>query len=222
MNIQIAIVEDQEKIRKNLTARLAFYDDINIIFEAENAEIAMEKLQSLSNKNLPQVILMDIEMPGKSGIRATMEIKSEFPEIDILIQTVFENEEKIFQSIQAGASGYLLKDDPISKYVDAIKELTIGGAALSSTIALKVMSYVKNEQTEKATKAKQTQEKFSLSDREIDIIKAIVEDLTEQEIGEQLFISPHTVRTHIKNIYKKLHIHSRASAVRFAITSGLA
>lgn len=222
MNIKIAIVEDQAKIRENLITRLAFYQDIEVIFEAENAEKALSSLKSLSKKNLPQVILMDIEMPGLSGIEATKNIKNSFPEIDILIQTVFENEEKIFQSIQAGASGYLLKDDPIQKYVEAIQELAIGGAALSSTIALKVMSFVKNEQQVKADKAKKTQQEFSLSDREIDIIKGIVEDLTEQQIGEQLFISPHTVRTHIKNIYKKLHIHSRASAVRFAITKGLA
>lgn len=222
MNIKIAIVEDQAKIRKNLITRLSFYQDIEVIFEAENAEKAFSSLNALSEKNLPQVILMDIEMPGLSGIEATKEIKASFPEIDILIQTVFENEEKIFQSIQAGASGYLLKDDPIQKYVEAIQELAIGGAALSSTIALKVMSFVKTEQQVKADKAKRTQQEFSLSDREIDIIKGIVEDLTEQQIGEQLFISPHTVRTHIKNIYKKLHIHSRASAVRFAITKGLA
>jgi len=222
MNIQIAIVEDQVKIRKNLMARLAFYDDIDIIFEAENAEIGIDKLRSLSEKNLPQVILMDIEMPGISGIEATREIKSEFPDIDILIQTVFENEKKIFQSIQAGASGYLLKDDPISKYVESIHELTIGGAVLSSSIALKVMGFIKNEQTSKASKAIETQKEFSLSNREVDILKGIVDDLTEQQIGEQLFISPHTVKTHIKNIYKKLHIHSRASAVRFAITKGLA
>ncbi|MEQ9309642.1 MAG: response regulator transcription factor [Balneolaceae bacterium] len=222
MKIQIAIVEDQKKIRKNLITRLSFYDEIELIFEAENADNALLKLKALSNKNLPRVILMDIEMPGKSGIEATREIKNEYPEIDILIQTVFENEEKIFQSIQAGASGYLLKDDPINKYVEAIKELASGGAALSSSIALKVMSFVKSEKELKATKAKETQAEFSLTDREIDILKGIVDDLTEQQLGDLLFISPHTVRTHIKNIYKKLHVHSRASAVRFAITKGLA
>lgn len=222
MKIQIAIVEDQKKIRKNLITRLSFYDEIELIFEAENADNALLKLKALSNKNLPRVILMDIEMPGKSGIEATREIKNEYPEIDILIQTVFENEEKIFQSIQAGASGYLLKDDPINKYVEAIKELATGGAALSSSIALKVMSFVKSEKEHKATKAKETQAEFSLTDREIDILKGIVDDLTEQQLGDLLFISPHTVRTHIKNIYKKLHVHSRASAVRFAITKGLA
>lgn len=222
MNIKIAIVEDQARIRENLRARLSFYEDIEIVFEAENSEKALSALNSILEAGHPQVILMDIEMPGKSGIETTQEIKSLYPEIDILIQTVFEQEEKIFQSIQAGASGYLLKDDPINKYVEAIQELATGGAALSSSIALKVMSFVKSEQETKESKSKQAQEKFSLSNRELDIINGIVEDLTEQQIGEKLFISPHTVRTHIKNIYKKLHVRSRASTVKFALTNGLA
>ena len=222
MDIKIGIVEDQAQIRENLKTRLGFYDEIKIVMEAANAEIALKKISETDQKNRPHVILMDIEMPGKSGIEATQILKKDFPEIDILIQTVFENEEKIFHSIQAGASGYLLKDDPIQKYVDSIKELISGGAALSPSIAIKVMNYVKNETEAKAKKALDVQIEFSLSDRELEIIKGIVEDLTEHQLGEQLFISPHTVRTHIKNIYKKLHVHSRASAVRFAINNGLA
>lgn len=221
MNIKIGIVEDQARIRENLKTRLSFYDEIEIVMEAENAEMALKRISKMNQQSRPKVILMDIEMPGKSGIEATRILKKDFPEMDILIQTVFENEEKIFQSIQAGASGYLLKDDPIQKYVESIKELINGGAALSPSIAIKVMNFVKNEEDSKAQKAKKAQDEFSLSDREVDILKGIVEDLTEHQIGEQLFISPHTVRTHIKNIYKKLHVHSRASAVRFAITKGL-
>lgn len=222
MKTRIAIVEDQAQIRKNLITRLGFFDDIEIAFEAENAEVALNKLEKIPKNHLPEIILMDIEMPGKSGIEATGEIKKIYPSIDILIQTVFENEDKIFRSIQAGASGYLLKDDPIQKYVDAISELANGGAVLSSNIALKVMSFIKKEQDTDAQKAQKAKEDFSLSSRELEILTAIVEDLTDQEIGEKLFISPHTVRTHIKNIYKKLHVHSRASAVRFALTNGLA
>ncbi|HAH52580.1 MAG TPA: DNA-binding response regulator [Balneola sp.] len=221
MSIKIAIVEDQQKIIDRLIQRLSFFDDIEIIFSANNADQAIHCLEKCELKNLPEVILMDIEMPGKSGIELTGIIKSKNPEIDILIQTVFENDEKIFQSIQAGASGYLLKDDPIQKYVDAIHELSDGKAALSPLIASKLMNYVKNSRKTKEEKAKETQEDFSLTDREIDILKGIVEDLTEPQIGEKLFISHHTVRTHIKNIYKKLHVHSRASAVRFAISKGL-
>ena len=222
MSIQIAIVEDQQKIIDRLKQRLAFFDDIEILFAASGDKEAMEYLDKLSPSNLPKVILMDIEMPGRSGIELTGIIKKKYPDIDILIQTVFEHDDKIFQSIKAGASGYLLKDDPIQKYIDAIHELADGKAALSPLVASKLMSFVKKSKLSEEEKAKETQEEFSLSDREIDIIRGIVDDLTEHQIGEKLFISHHTVRTHIKNIYKKLHIHSRASAVRFAISKGLA
>ncbi len=221
MDIRIGIVEDQKKIRERLKARLDFYDDLSLAVECENAEIALTKLSKLQENELPHVILMDIEMPGKSGIEATREIKSKFPQIDILIQTVFEDEDKIFKSIEAGASGYLLKDDPIQKYVDAIYELVDGKAALSPLVASKLMNFYKKSADSKQEQAKLTQKEFSLSDREIDILKGIVEDLTEEQIGEKLFISHHTVRTHIKNVYKKLHVHSRASAVRFAMSKGL-
>jgi DNA-binding NarL/FixJ family response regulator len=221
MNVDIAIFEDQVRVRENLRKRLSFYDDIEIMFEAPNAKVGIEKLRSISSGNLPQVILMDIEMPGMTGIEATALVKEEFPNIDILIQTVFEDDERIFQSIQAGASGYLLKDDPIQKYVDAIKELDEGGAALSSTIALKVMNFVQQAKMSQTRKAEEAKESFSLTTRELDILQAIVDDLSDDQIGERLFISPHTVRTHIKNMYKKLHVHSRASAVKFAFTKGL-
>ena len=221
MSIQIAIVEDQQKIIDRLKQRLAFFDDIEILFTASGDKEAMEYLDKLSPSNLPKVILMDIEMPGKSGIELTRIIKKKYPDIDILIQTVFEHDDKIFQSIKAGASGYLLKDDPIQKYVDAIQELVDGKAALSPLIASKLMSYVKNVKQSESEKAKAVQEKFALTDREVEILRGIVDDLTEHQIGEKLFISHHTVRTHIKNIYKKLHVHSRASAVRFVLSKGL-
>src|SRR5690554_512990 len=129
MDIKIGIVEDQRKIRERLIARLAFYDDITLTLEAETTDSAILKLSTLEKSELPDVILMDIEMPGKSGIEATAIIKSLYPQIDILIQTVFEDENKIFQSVLAGASGYLLKDEPIQKYVEAIQQLVEGGAA---------------------------------------------------------------------------------------------
>lgn len=222
MSVSIAIFEDQERVRDNLRRRLSFFDDIEILFEAPNAHVGLNYLQELSESQLPHVILMDIEMPGMTGIEATTLVKQKYPDIDVLIQTVFEDDQRIFESIQAGASGYLLKDDPIQKYVNAINELIEGGAALSSTIAMKVLNYVQQSKSSQSIKAQVIKESFSLTDRELDILQAIVDDLTDQQIGEKLFISPHTVRTHIKNMYKKIHVHSRASAVKFAFTKGLA
>ncbi len=222
MSVTIAIFEDQERVRDNLRRRLSFFDDIEILFEAPNAHVGLNYLQELSESQLPNVILMDIEMPGMTGIEATTLVKQKYPDIDVLIQTVFEDDQRIFESIQAGASGYLLKDDPIQKYVSAINELIEGGAALSSTIAMKVLNYVQQSKSSLSLKAEEVKESFSLTDRELDILQAIVDDLTDQQIGEKLFISPHTVRTHIKNMYKKIHVHSRASAVKFALTKGLA
>jgi len=221
MNIRIGIVEDQIKVAERLKTRLSFYDHLQIVMHATNAEESMDMLNELTDSTRPHIILMDIEMPGKSGIEATREIKASYPDIDILIQTVFEEDDKIFQSIHAGASGYLLKDDPIQKYVDAMEELMDGGAALSPRIASKLMMYVQHVQEDKSKKKEEVQAEFSLTDREMDILEGIVDDLTAELLADRLFISPHTVRVHIKSIYKKLHVHSRASAVRFAITNGL-
>lgn len=221
MSIKIGIVEDQKKIRERLITRLAFYDDFYLTLEAESTDSALLKLSKLQESELPDVILMDIEMPGKSGIEATAIIKNQYPKIDILIQTVFEDEDKIFQSVLAGATGYLLKDEPIQKYVEAIQQLVEGGAALSPLVASKLMSFIIAKNLTKKNSAKEVQAELNLTDRELEILKGVVDDLTERQIGENLFISHHTVRTHIKNIYKKLHVNTRASAVRLAITKGL-
>ena len=222
MKIEIGIVEDQLKIIERLKARLQFFEDLEIVMIARNGADALEKLAAFLPAHRPKLLLMDIEMPGQSGIETTLAVKSTYPDIEILIQTVFENDEKIFQSIHAGASGYLLKDDPIQKYVDSIRELVNGGAALSPTIAAKVMNFVQKTQQNDFEKAQENLKKFSLTQRELEILQAIVDDLTDDQIAERFFISTHTVRTHIKNMYKKLHIHSRASAVRFALTNGFA
>ena len=218
MKIKIGIVDDQQQIRSNLITRFSFFEEIELVLEASNGNDAIQKLYELDESNLPDVLLMDIEMPEMNGIETTEKVKELFPQIDIMMQTVFEDEENIFKSIQAGASGYLLKDDTIEKYVDAIKEMVQGGAPISPSVAVKLLNYMRA--TEKLSK-KKSMEDFSLSSRELDILQGIVDDLTEHQIGDRLFISPHTVRTHIKNIYKKLHVHSRASAVRIALQNGL-
>lgn len=221
MNIRIGIVEDQKKIRENLVKRFGFYDGIEIVMVAANGQQALEILRAAAEEELPDIILMDIELPGMSGIDVTAHIKAAYPEIDIMMQTVFEDHERIFKSIQAGASGYLLKDDTIDKYVDALRELKKGGAPISASVAAKILAQVRTNNQVEISNPDILAEKFSITERELDILKGIVDDLTEHEIADEYFISPHTVRTHIKNIYKKLHVHSRASAVKIAIQHGL-
>ncbi len=218
MSIKIGIVDDQHQIRENLTKRFAFFDEISLVMIATNGTEAIKLLHEMDPNQLPDVLLMDIEMPEMNGIEATKKIKNDFPNIDIMMQTVFEDEENIFKSIQAGASGYLLKDDLINKYVEAIQDMANGGAPISASIAMKLLNYMR--EVEKISKKKPVED-FSLSSRELEILDGIVEDLTEYQIGDKLFISPHTVRTHIKNIYKKLHVHSRASAVKIALQNRL-
>ena len=216
MKIPIAIVEDDERTRKRLLQRFKFFDEIQILFIAKSGEELLKQLEERTPEELPTVILMDIELPKMSGIDATAMVKEYYPKIEIIMQTVFEHEEKIFKSIQAGASGYLLKDDAISEYVSAIKELTEGGAPLSMCIARKVLDFIrKGEEKPKETKS------FELTSRELEILEQVGLDQTPDQIGDVLYISPHTVRTHIKKIYKKLHVHSKAAAVRVALEHNL-
>lgn len=218
MNIKTAIVEDDKTAIDRLMKRFQFFDHITITITARSGEEMLKALKDIDDDLRPEIILMDIELPGMSGIDTTAMIKEYHPDIEVIMQTVFEDEQKIFKSIQAGASGYLLKDDEIDDYVDALNELKKGGAPMSGCIARKMLEYVR---VSREDEKKSGQEMFELTAREMEILELIVEDLTEHHIADQLYISPHTVRSHIKNIYKKLQVHSRASAVRIALQNNL-
>jgi DNA-binding NarL/FixJ family response regulator len=163
---------------------------------------------------------MDIALPKMSGIDVTIALKELFPEIDVMMITVFEDEAKIFQAIQAGASGYLLKDDSPDKIVDAIRDLAKGGAPMSQSVARKVLNFTRTKM-EAISKTASTNNvspvMFELSERERELLNGLVKGETYTSLAKLHFISPHTVKTHIKNIYKKLHVHSRATAVRVAL-----
>lgn len=220
MKIKIGIIEDQETVRRNLTKRFGFFDDIEIIFSVSCGEDAIKYLEKCAPRFYPDILLMDIELPGISGIEATAHIKNLYPTIDIMMQTVFKDNDRIFKSIQAGASGYLLKDDPIEKYVEAIKDLKDGGAPISASVAAKILQQVRTQDSKNLATRDDLVSKFEITNRELDILNCIIKDYTEQQIAEELFISPHTVRTHVKNIYKKLHVHSRVAAVKIALENG--
>lgn len=215
MSIQIAIAEDNPLTRKQYKQRFEFFEDIEILFISENGK---ELLKTLSTAGqLPQVILMDIEMPELSGIDTTAIVKDKYPSIEVMMLTVFEDEDNLFNAVKAGASGYLLKDTSTDGIAEAIKDLLEGGVPLSKSIARKVLNFIRGDKPDKSSK----EETFNLTNREIEILKAIVDDDTEYAIAMNLGISEHTVRTHVKNIYKKLQVHSRGAVVKAAYENNL-
>src|SRR5688572_901908 len=200
--IRTAIVEDQSRYRDLLRLILTGADNIQLIFEREHCHNIIDDVV----KEMPDVLIMDIDLPGKSGIDAVIELKAVFPEIKILMLTVFEEDEKIFAAIRAGANGYLLKKDSPQKILDAIKELNEGKSSMNGLIAKKVMEYFHKK------KLLPKVEDFHLSKREHEILELLIEGLTYKEIATKCFISPETMNSHIKNIYQKLNVHSRAEA----------
>ena len=214
-NIKIAIAEDNPLTRKQYLQRFQFFEDIEILFVAADGKSLIKKLSEV--KTLPEVILMDIEMPEMSGIDTTAIVKDKYPTIEIMMLTVFKDEKNLFDAIKAGASGYLLKDTSTDEIENAIKDLLNGGVPLSKSIARKVLGFLREDKVSKNKESKQ----FNLTNREIEILQAIVRDDTEYAIAMDLGISQHTVRTHVKNIYKKLQVHSRGAVVKAAYENNL-
>jgi DNA-binding NarL/FixJ family response regulator len=223
MKINVILVEDTPSLRKRFTEMLSFYDDIELVDTFASAEAMLNGMNRFSPSSFPQIILMDIELPKISGIEATAIIKEKYPEIEIMMLTVFEDETKIFQALQSGASGYLLKDESADAIAEAIRELRNGGAPMSQSVARKVLTFFsgKQQREQRATLSVSPQAEFNLSEREIELLQGLVRGESYTTIAKKLFLSPHTVRTHFKNIYKKLHVHSKATAVRVAIDSKL-
>jgi len=198
--IKTAIVEDQPRYRDLLKLILNSSDNVQLVFEKEHCRTIIDDVV----KDMPDVLIMDIDLPGKSGIDAVVEVKAVFPEIKILMLTVFEDDEKIFAAIKAGANGYLLKKDPPQKILDAIRELSEGKASMNGLIAKKVMEYFYKKKPLPGI------EDFNLTKREQNILEHLIEGLSYKEIAARCFISPETMNSHIKNIYQKLNVHSRA------------
>lgn len=214
--IKVAIVEDHDIFRKRLTELLGFYSELELVFTAETAELCLKYVDEADDNRKPDVILMDIELPGISGIEATFRLKETHDDMDIIMFTVFEDDERLFESIQVGATGYLLKDTPIDIVVESLKEVRRGGSPITPSIARKLMNMVtKPDVLQNSEKLNAVP--FDLTPSQIKILEHVTEGKSNKEIAEDLFLSPWTVKTHIKNIYKKMHVNSRAAAVRLAI-----
>lgn len=215
--IRVAIVEDHDIFRKRLTELLGFYNELELVFTADSGETCLKHVFESEPEKKPDVILMDIELPGISGIETTFQLKEKFEEIDIIMFTVFEDDERLFESIQVGATGYLLKDTAIDEVVSSLKEVREGGSPITPSIARKLIGMVSKPKKENSSKSEPEVVPFDLSPAEIRILEQVIDGKSNKEIAEEVFLSPWTVKTHIKNIYKKMHVNSRAAAVRLAL-----
>lgn len=212
--MRIAIVDDNSFLISSIKEKLSFFEEIQIKFTASNGSELMEKLDKNSHLD---AILMNIEMPVMNGIEATLAVKQKYPQIKIVMLTVFDNDENIFNAIKAGADGYLLKDINPHALFNGIVETLNGGAAMNPSIALKTLKLLRNPISfEDATK-----EEINLTVREIDVLEQLAQGLSYTVIAENLFLSPSTVRKHIENIYSKLQVHSKLEAVQKAKRNNL-
>ena len=200
--ITISIVDDEKDLRKSIMTFVNGSAGFKCISAYGSAEAALEGLPA----DKPEVVLMDINLGGMSGIECVEKLKEANPDIQVLMLTVYEDTDKIFQALAAGASGYLLKRSSPTKLLQAIREVHGGGSPMSSSIARKVVaSFQKN-----GAPSGETQH---LSEREQSILECLSKGLTYQQTADQLTISIGTLRTHIRRIYEKLHVHARTAAV---------
>ncbi len=201
MPIRVSIVEDLAEVRKGLAELVSSDKELLMMENFDNAESAIEKLPSLE----PDIVIMDINLPGMSGIECIKTIKQKCPGTQFMMFTVYETDDKVLQALQAGATGYLLKRTEPLRILESIKELSQGGSPMSSNIARKLVNIFFHEKVK--TK------KEILSDRENEVLQLLADGLLYKEIAERLHIGHGTVRQHIHNIYEKLHVQNRTEAV---------
>ena len=208
MTIRVAIIEDHDDFREGLYHILEGTEGFKCVGAFASVEEATRKFPKAD------VVLMDIGLHGKSGIEGTVIIKEKFPDVHVIMLTVFEDDKKIFEAIVAGASGYILKKTSPAKILQAIEEAATGGLPMTPLIARKVVEMFKRH-------FPTAKDNATLTQREKEILALLVEGLNYGMIAERLFISLDTVRNHIRHIYEKLHVHSKSAAVARAIRQGL-
>lgn len=212
--IKVAIVDDKQINRRTLEEKLLSKNNIEILFTATNGEDFLEKMKK--SRKLPDIVFMDIDMPVMNGIETVNAASELYPNTKFLMLTVFDDDEKIFEAIKAGAVGYLLKDENPDRLINALYEVVeFGGAPMSPRIARKSLQMLSKAKVEN----KKT-EGSVLSHREMDILKGLVEGKDYKQLAIEINLSPNTVRTHISNIYKKLHVNNKTQAIKIAMKKG--
>lgn len=216
MSIRILIAEDNSRLARTLIDKLNLFDDQLSVRGWESHGKAL--LQHLEVDAHVDLILMDIQMPVLDGIETTRVVKQKYPQIKVIMSTVFDEENYILEAIMAGANGYLLKDERPDKLMEAITEVMDGGAPMSGSVARKALNLIRYGAREETAESAVD---FNLTKREIEILEQLATGLNYNQIAENLFISPGTVRKHIENIYQKLHVHNKVEAVQIAIKNRL-
>lgn len=208
--IKVLLVEDLEEVVDGLSAFIQADAELQLAGVYRTAEAALLEVSLLQ----PDVILMDINLPGMSGIECVKRIKQELPQIQIMMFTVYENNEQVFEALKNGASGYLLKKTAPLQIVEAIKDLTKGGSPMSATIARKLVAIFQQQNNI------QTPAAAVLSQREKEVLTHLAKGLLYKEIAAQMGLSFHTVRQHIGNIYQKLHVQNKTEAINKVYSKG--
>ena len=210
MAISVGIVDDNPKLLESLKQNFSLFDEVEVAFTAIGGVKALGHLEG----SQPDVILMDIEMPGIDGIETTKRVVEKYPDVKVMMLTVFDEEDKIFSAILNGASGYILKGEKPTKIVQCIEEVMDGGAPMSPKIASLTLKIIKHQL---GLTTRQNPESFGISNREMEVLELVAKAMNYHEIAEKLFVSPKTVRKHIENIYNKLHVHNKIDAVKIGM-----
>lgn len=208
--VQVWLVEDNERFRRTLRRSMDPLAGIDCTRDYGNLEAAFAELE---HQSAPDVILLDIGLPGVSGIAGLPRLKQLAPSAKVVILTVFDDHERVFQAVCAGADGYLLKTSSISRVEEAVREVAAGGASMNPDIARKVLDALTNQRKRPADE--------ELSEREQEVLRLVVQGLTKKGIAGKLELSTHTVDSHLRNIYQKLHVNNRSAAVAAAMRDGL-
>ena len=200
MGLRIAIFDDNKNIRESISLLLKTQPDFEVVGSFSHVLDCVDDVKECQ----PDIVLMDIEMPGMSGIEAVLAIKKQLPHVQILMQTVFEDDDRVFDSICAGASGYILKNHLNNRLIDAIKELQFGGSPMSPSIARQVLNSFQQNNKSKH---------YQLSSREVEVLLLLIKGYSAKMIAGELSISFDTARFHLKNIYSKLHVNCGKEAI---------
>lgn len=206
MSISIAIVEDLDEVREGLKQFISLNPEFKVSDVYKTAEEALYEIPV----HKPDIVIMDINLPGMNGIECIRQVKAKSPSTQFMMFTVYENDEKVFDALKAGASGYLLKNTGLVQLIEALKELHRGGSPMSSNIARKLVTVFRQQENNMASME-------MLSHRENEILQLLSKGLLYKEIAEQLSISTSTVRQHIHKIYEKLHVQNRTEAINKAL-----